>query len=82
MKKKLFKISELPGTFLEAHVERDCDAVACPKCNGYADSVGSTEDEINSDLNCGRSYACCCMAFVCRICKTRILAHALAPDVE
>jgi hypothetical protein len=67
---------------LKEELNRNTKGVACPKCNGYAEEVESTEEEIHSDLNCGRSWACCCRAFVCRICKTRIVGSAESPEME
>lgn len=61
-------------------IERYADGVPC-QCGGYADEVDCTKEEINSDMNCGRSFACCVGAFVCRVCKKRIVASLNAPDI-
>lgn len=67
---------------LESEVARGTDAVECPKCQGFAAEVDSTPDEIASDLNCGRFYACCCVAFVCKRCGTRIVGRKEAPEAD
>jgi len=57
------------------------DAVATPcVCGGFADRVDSTKAEIASGLNCGKSYECCCRAFVCRVCKKRLTGSAFATE--
>lgn len=68
---------------LKEKIERHIDAVKCPNCKGYAGQVESTEEEIaNKTLNCGRSIACCCIAFVCDICGTRIVGKRLSPGMD
>lgn len=68
---------------LESEVSRGCDAVECPKCQGFAAEVDSTPEEIaDNSLNCGRNYACCCIAFVCRKCGTRIVGRKEAPEMD
>ena len=59
-------------------IPRGADGVPC-SCGGYADLVESTKDEI-ANQSCGRSYKCCCRAFKCRICKSRLVGNAEAPE--
>ena len=59
---------------------RDVESIPCP-CGGFADRVKCTPEEIK-EHNCGRSYECCSRAFVCRICKKRLIGQAFAPEVE
>lgn len=57
----------------------------CPECSAPQDQlteVESTEEEIKSRFNCGRSYACCCVAVVCKVCGVRIRAGRAAPELE
>lgn len=65
---------------LKTRVRRDADATPC-ECGGYADRVDCTKEEIK-EYGCGRSYECCSRAFVCRLCKTRLLGKADAPDMD
>ena len=60
-------------------LERDTEAIPCPKCNGYADKVECTKEEIKNQ-KCGRKYECCVAAFICRVCETRIVAELEAPE--
>lgn len=62
--------------------ERSDNAVECPKCSGFAEPVDCTAEEIASDLNCGRSWACCVAAFKCKKCGTRLLTNRPAPEME
>jgi len=62
-------------------LERGTTAIPCPSCNGYCDKVDCTKEEIKNQ-SCGKIYACCVAAFVCRVCKTRIIADLDAPDIE
>ena len=66
---------------LDERVERETDSIACPECNGYADRVRLTKKEIDTQ-SCGRSYECCGRAFVCRLCKKRIVGNAFSPEME
>ncbi len=61
---------------------REKDSVECLKCGGYAEEVESTEEEIRSELNCGRSSECCCAAFVCKKCGARMVGQRDAPEME
>jgi hypothetical protein len=75
--KKKEKIIPHEGRFI-----RDLAAVACPECNGYADRVKCTKEEIKNQI-CGRKgYECCCRAFKCRICGARIVGNAQSPEME
>lgn len=65
---------------LKEQVERTANAVPCT-CGGYADLVDSTPEEIAAQ-RCGRSYACCARAFVCRLCGERLVGAAEAPDFD
>ena len=60
---------------------RDVESIPCPECDGFCDHVPLTKKEIKEQC-CGRSYECCSRAFICRICKTRIVAELEAPDME
>lgn len=64
------------GTF---EIERNDDAIACPKCKGYAGRVKCTSQELEQ-FNCGRSYECCARAFVCKVCGHRVAMKAPAPE--
>lgn len=66
---------------IKDRIERDANAIPCPKCNGYADRVDLTEEEIKNQ-SCKRSYECCGRAFICRLCKERIIGEACAPEME
>lgn len=66
------------GTFV---LERDDDAIPCPKCKGYAPRVECTEEELKQ-YNCGRPWECCARAFVCSVCGHRFATQAPAPEME
>jgi hypothetical protein len=59
---------------------RDAEGVPCA-CGGYADRADCTDEE-RKQYGCGRPFECCARAFVCRICKTRIVGSAEAPDYD
>ena len=61
-------------------VARGAEGIEC-ECGGYAKRVDCTPAEIEK-YGCGRSYECCSRAFVCALCKTRILMTADAPDLS
>lgn len=67
-------------TELELEMERGDKAIPC-ECGGYCDKVDCTDEE-RKEFNCGRSYDCCSVAFVCRICKTRYAGTQPAPEME
>lgn len=54
----------------------------CPHCNGYADAGDITREEVKKYQTCGRSYACCVEAFVCRLCGKRFIGMLEAPEME
>lgn len=60
-------------------VPRDAEGVPCA-CNGYADRVDLTPEEIGAQ-SCRRTFECCGRAFVCRLCKTRLLRDAEPPEM-
>lgn len=64
---------------LQNSLKREDNAVPC-ECGGYADRVGCSPAEIKTQ-NCSRNYECCARAFVCRICETRLIGKAAAPDL-
>lgn len=66
---------------LEDRIDRNKDAIPCPKCKGYAKRVPLTKKEIKGQC-CGRSFECCGRAFVCGSCNKRIIAQAHAPEME
>lgn len=65
---------------LPCEIERSQSALKCP-CGGYAEKVRPTKDEIKQ-YNCGRSYNCCAVAFVCCVCKQRYAGSQPAPEME
>lgn len=69
---------------LTSFVSRNADGIAC-ECGGYADrDFKMTAKELHG-RTCGRDsedYQCCARAFVCRICKTRLLGSASAPECD
>lgn len=66
---------------IEERINRDVDAIACPKCNGYADRVEATKEEIEKQ-SCRLPWECCIGVFVCRLCKSRLISEAEAPEME
>lgn len=60
-------------------IKREAGAVPC-ECGGYADRVPCSSEEIKTQ-GCSRDYECCSRAFVCRICKVRMVGTAEAPDI-
>ena len=60
---------------------RSANGIPCPKCNGYSESVESTQDEIAA-FDCIGQFGCCVRSFVCRLCKTRTVGSAEAPEME
>lgn len=73
-----------PGTYFLGWkgLSRRKDAVECLRCGGYSEETESTREEINGPLNCGRPYACCCVAFLCKKCGTRMAGKRAAPEME
>ena len=74
--------SRLDGSEIELpdSLERDKAAVKCPKCGGYACEVEVTQAEDNK-YGCGR-FGCCSAAFVCGLCKSRIVGRREAPEMD
>lgn len=74
-----------PGTFYlpyDAISDRGQSGLECPSCYGYCERVESTQEEVRSDLNCGRSYACCCVAFLCKVCGKRWVGQQPSPEMN
>ena len=61
-------------------VSREAEATKC-NCGGFAARVPCTPEEIK-EHDCGRGYECCARAFVCCLCKKRIIRCAEAPDMD
>jgi hypothetical protein len=72
-----------PGNIFFAgwDIDRGTDAVECVKCGGFCESAESTPEEITSELNCGSSSACCCVAFKCKRCGARMVGAQDAPEM-
>jgi hypothetical protein len=60
-------------------VERGSDALEC-ECGGYAERATPTAAE-DKKYGCGRPR-CCTRAFVCKICGTRWVGQAAAPEMD
>jgi len=58
---------------------RQAEGYPCP-CGGYADSVDVTPTE-EKRFGCG-SVGCCSRAFVCRVCKRRLVGKAESPEMD
>lgn len=65
---------------LDQDIERNVEAVKCP-CGGYAERVEATQSE-KEKYGCGRVFDCCSRAFVCGLCKTRLVGSAEAPEMH
>lgn len=65
---------------LARDLDRGAEAVKCP-CGGYAERVESTQLE-KEKYGCGRVFDCCSRAFVCCVCKTRLVGSAVAPEMD
>jgi hypothetical protein len=61
-------------------IRRDVDAIPCP-CGGYADRVDVSQEE-SAKYGCKNYVDCCSRAFVCRICKERLVGKADAPEAD
>jgi len=68
------------STLISERLPREADGFPCP-CGGYADRVDCTPAE-NEKHGCGRSWECCSRAFVCRVCKKRLVGTAESPEME
>jgi hypothetical protein len=64
---------------LTTDIGRDTDGIPCT-CGGYAAQVAVTPEEEKAH-GCGRP-GCCARAFVCKLCKTRLVGSAEAPEME
>jgi hypothetical protein len=62
-------------------VDRDAEAIPCDTCQGYADRVPCTKEEIKGQ-SCQRPYECCIRAFKCRLCGKRMVRDAEAPEMR
>ena len=62
-------------------IEREAKGIPCHECQGYADRVDCTPEELD-DFNCDVSYECCARAFVCRVCLKRIVGKAESPEMR
>lgn len=63
----------------ESEVKRGVEGIQCA-CGGYAEKVVVTNEEENR-YGCGRQ-GCCARAFVCKLCGTRWVGGAEAPEME
>lgn len=63
---------------LSDRVPREADGIPCP-CGGYADLVEPTKEE-SRKYGCKNLFDCCSRAFVCRVCKERLVGKADAPE--
>ncbi|MBE3087154.1 MAG: 4Fe-4S cluster-binding domain-containing protein [Bacteroidetes bacterium] len=61
-------------------ISREVEAIKCD-CGGYAERVPCTPEEIK-EHDCGKGHECCSRAFVCCICKKRIIKRVEAPDMD
>jgi len=59
---------------------RNANACECPACGGYARKVEATDTEVKEHQLCGRPWACCIGAFVCKRCELRIISQIAAPE--
>lgn len=64
----------------EEPISRELEAIKCD-CGGYAQRVPCTPEEIEK-YDCGKGYECCARAFICCICKKRIIRRAEAPEMD
>jgi hypothetical protein len=82
MRKKKEKEVEKPVEVivLPGRIKRETEGIPCPDCNGYCDETNCTKEEVKKYQTCGRMYACCLAAFVCRLCKKRIITALEAPE--
>lgn len=61
-------------------VGREAVGIPC-SCGGYADRVYDLTAAEEKENGCGRKD-CCSRAFVCRVCKKRMLCSSEAPEME
>lgn len=74
---------EVTGMKLKESVGRGTSAVPCP-CGGYADRVKTTEEEreLHGCAADSDTWECCARAFLCRVCKKRLVGVADAPEMD
>ena len=68
---------------IKEQIKREIEAVKCD-CGGYAEIIDCTKEEIKQ-YGCGRDRVgdeCCARTFLCRICGTRLVGKAEAPECE
>lgn len=65
---------------LKEFVQAEAEGIPCNHCGGHAPRVEVTEDE-ELTWGCGRP-TCCSRAFVCKVCGTRMVGRAIAPEME
>lgn len=67
---------------IKGSIARDERGIPCP-CGGYADRVDCTPEEMKK-YNCSdwKLHECCARAFLCRICKKRLVGTADAPEMD
>ncbi len=64
---------------------RDADGMPC-QCGGFAEKQYDLKEAEWQKIQrppygfCGRPWACCARAFKCRLCKTRLIVNAHAPE--
>ena len=63
---------------IKERINREAEGVKCA-CGGYAELVPCTQQEIEK-YGCRSMYDCCCRAFVCVLCKERLVGKAEAPE--
>ncbi len=61
-------------------IDRDAYGLEC-QCGGYAKRVDCTSAE-KIKYGCSWGSECCSRAFVCGVCRVRIVGHANAPDMD
>jgi len=73
---------EVKDMQIPKQVEREAKAVPC-LCGGYADRVDTSVAE-RTEYGCHRdlTFECCARAFVCRVCKVRLVGQAQAPEMD
>lgn len=73
-----------PKVIIRHSIPRHADGVKCD-CGGYADATEPTHEEKLKYDWCGRykifGRACCAAAYICNVCKARIVGGFQAPDM-
>lgn len=62
---------------IKKEISREAEGVPCV-CGGYADRVPCSPEELKETDH--SSHECCGRAFVCRLCKQRLIGKAEAPE--